>query len=80
MIGLVDFKNPINLLGIGLMGIGAFVSFTNGTTLISNNCFGPGMYTALGLFSVAGGLYLIKVYSDNWTDEATQSKINAIQG
>lgn len=80
MIGLVDFKNPINLLGIGLMGIGAFVSFTNGTTLISNNCFGPGMYTALGLFSVAGGLYLIKVYSDNWTDEATQSKIKAIQG
>jgi len=62
------------------MGIGAFVSFTNGTTLISNNCFGPGMYTALGLFSVAGGLYLIKVYSDNWTDEATQSKIKAIQG
>jgi hypothetical protein len=80
VIGLVDFKNPINLLGIGLMGIGAFVSFTNGTTLISNNCFGPGMYTALGLFSVAGGLYLIKVYSDNWTDEATQSKIKAIQG
>lgn len=77
---MVDFKNPINLLGIGLMGIGAFVSFTNGTTLISNNCFGPGMYTALGLFSVAGGLYLIKVYSDNWTDEATQSKIKAIQG
>lgn len=80
MIGLLDFKNPINLLGIGLIGVGAYVSFSNGTTLISNNCFAPGMYTAMGLFSIVGGYYLIKVYSDNWTDEETQTKMKIIQG
>jgi len=77
---LLDFKNPINLLGMGLIGVGGYVTFTNGSTLISNNCFAPGMYTAIGLFAVAGGYYLIKVYSDNWTDEQTQTKMKIAQG
>ena len=80
VIGLLDIKNPINLAGIGLIGAGAYVTYTNVSTLLSNNCFAPGIYTTMGIFALAGGYYLIKVYADNWTDEATQTKIKLMQG